>query len=657
MKHRNFNECRPVNSGAVRTGFVCPPPNEHECVSEAAAVRDALEECLEKGGDFSRYLGTRAELYLDQIEQELRYLANRNHTVALVGSIGVGKTSALCELAGLVMDSDAEPSRRPALSVSTGRTTICEVAVQKGDRFGIWVTPKSYEELEALVAELAESLLLRSGLGASSESESGTDKGLPTEVKRALHNLTKIPAHGPDKAVPVDLAELLDEFPDVEGLTETLLQRMDLPSRTAQDIWFDGSEVSEGIKWVQENFKRINYGTHPDFALPASVSIILPWCPVGDADPILEDEEAPLRISVVDTKGIDSTTIRPDLEAFIQDDRSVVLLCTRFNDAPQAELQELLARAEGAGVPWVEQKSGLVVLHRQAEPLATHDDYGDPVATAADGCAIKEAHIEGQFRENGLPVLGAVFYDAHSDDPHILRQFAVELVRGLRQIHASRLAQYCAQATRMLEQVDNGSFRLTIEQVQDIIRHTLGENAELPATNGLVYEPLLSSLETVHHSQVRAAIRRSGKYEELNYVHIVSSNQRAIAYRRLLRASKGIKDTLETIAKNPEFESALEFCDHLKEHLDQRIREAASSSQGFAQKMLLTALSNANNLWAACLSEWGRGPGYRSRVASHTRSWFQAVAQQKLIAAIEQDLQSEWSHIVTEILNLVKSNE
>lgn len=72
-----------------------------------------------------------ANLYRDTILTAAEYLRLLEHKIAFVGDIGVGKSSAICGLTGLLLppESKAEGplSRRVVLEAGSGRTTLCEV--------------------------------------------------------------------------------------------------------------------------------------------------------------------------------------------------------------------------------------------------------------------------------------------------------------------------------------------------------------------------------------------------------------------------------------------------------------------------------------------------------------------------------------------------
>lgn len=52
------------------------------------------------------------------------------------------------------------------------------------------------------------------------------------------------------------------------------------------------------------------------------------------------------------------------------------------------------------------------------------------------------------------------------------------------------------------------------------------------------------------------------------------------------------------------------------------------------------------------MDEWGRGKGYRDRVSSRNRAWFDAGAHQRYEGMVREFLDKEWKHVVTRLAGL-----
>jgi hypothetical protein len=58
-------------------------------------------------------------------------------------------------------------------------------------------------------------------------------------------------------------------------------------------------------------------------------------------------------------------------------------------------------------------------------------------------------------------------------------------------------------------------------------------------------------------------------------------------------------------------------------------------------------------VWSACAGEWGRGPGFKNRVAAHLEGWFSS--ENKLKEALEVLIESLWDQSV--ILPLLRLSQ
>jgi hypothetical protein len=83
-----------------------------------------------------------------------------------------------------------------------------------------------------------------------------------------------------------------------------------------------------------------------------------------------------LTLRLIDTRGIDRTAARADLERHFDEPHTLVVLCSSFNDAPSSAAYLLLERAKEAGIRRLELNAALLVLPRPNEALAVKDEAG-----------------------------------------------------------------------------------------------------------------------------------------------------------------------------------------------------------------------------------------------------------------------------------------
>src|SRR5215470_12753928 len=87
-----------------------------------------------------------AEMLRHELTNAAAYLRSLRHSVAYVGGINVGKTTALCVQAGLVLD-EKNSVETTLMDTGGGRVTICDVVIRPAAAISIEVEPLTDEEV------------------------------------------------------------------------------------------------------------------------------------------------------------------------------------------------------------------------------------------------------------------------------------------------------------------------------------------------------------------------------------------------------------------------------------------------------------------------------------------------------------------------------
>jgi len=109
------------------------PPYWHPSRTQLAEAEKFLSDidCFLTKPQTTEAAKAQANLHRETILAAAEYLRSLQHTVAFVGDIGVGKSSAICGLTGLMLAPESKAgtalSRRVVLEAASGRTTLCEV--------------------------------------------------------------------------------------------------------------------------------------------------------------------------------------------------------------------------------------------------------------------------------------------------------------------------------------------------------------------------------------------------------------------------------------------------------------------------------------------------------------------------------------------------
>jgi hypothetical protein len=141
-----------------------------------------------------------AEMLRHELTNSAAYLRSLRHSIAYVGGINVGKTTALCVQAGLMLDGENR-LEGTLMDTGGGRVTICDIIIRPADAISIEVEPLTEEEVYRLVVDFCHGLIMR----ARSAKLGAEDVGVPEEIDRAIRSmsgLTRIRRRGRSRSLP-----------------------------------------------------------------------------------------------------------------------------------------------------------------------------------------------------------------------------------------------------------------------------------------------------------------------------------------------------------------------------------------------------------------------------------------------------------------------
>ncbi|MBL8216365.1 MAG: helix-turn-helix domain-containing protein [Bryobacterales bacterium] len=641
----------------ARNWQILPEPSlsdsESDLLWEAEQTAQSLHS-LSENPEVRQIFERRLIKYREEVKLAANNVAEKRYNASFLGTIAVGKSTAICRLENLELASD-KGMPKPVLETGAGGITICEVHIRRGPGYGLIVEPASEEEIRRYVGEFANFLLNPTQPARPAEPDGdGGSPGISREVERALRNMTGLRNRRREKKPDGTIIPALDEartlastIKDAKALSVELLARMELHKRDRRDIWYSESVGKPPYEWLQETFERINNGKHSDFTIPRRIELLVPTAVMG---------EESLSVTIIDTQGIDDIAERADLEQHFDDAHTAVILCSVFNEAPATAVRQLLTRAKEGGVRTLGSHAAILALPRPGEALAVKDN-GVPVETATEGYEVKEDEVRLKLSPLGLSDLPVMFFNAAEDSRETLRAFIRDRIDIIREAHRKSLREIIAGANALMANYAREQARETMRQAARHLTVWLDRNASLHvAHRSHVQDSLLSAVASAHPRSIHAAVVREGEWQQLNYAHQLSHGARRIATQILEPKLSEFRAIADNLLNDEQYLDAHDLVRQAIRILEGGFDTLVRKAQLVGQSIHADELRPDSAFWTALANEWGQGGGYRDRINAHNRNWFVQDRHGEADARVVDLICEEWGQ-TTNALRGILSQE
>ena len=617
--------------------------------AEQAAI--GIDTLLAKP-DINYVFARRLMEYKNELQSAAHLVLGTEYKVAFVGDIGVGKSTAICRATDLEVQEGTRVE--PVLESGAGGVTICEVHLAQGPNYGILVEPVNDSEMRREVSEFAYYLMQTVQQGDERVTSDQETHGTSREIERAIRNMSSLRSvresqpDGTRKTVDYakDLARsYVAGGQDADALTIDILTRINPQQRTRRELWYTEMSNKHPRQWLRDVFVGVNNGRNPEFSIPSRIEIIVP-------NPILKEDS--LAIRLIDTKGIDGTAEREDLEFHFNEARSIVVLCSKFNDAPSHAVQQLLERAVDGQFPDLKSKAAVLVLPRPEEALAVKTDAGDLAEDTEDGYALKGEQASMTLETQNFPTAGIEFFNVREDEVQRLNDFLLRLVRELRELHLARLSDVISEATGVVQNSEKEQSSATMKEVSRRLKVWLENHKDVSHSELPLERHVLRAITTAHPSSVRASVRREGEWYNLNFSHQLGYGARVKVYNTFNSKQRDFQANIRNILDDPELEDGHGLAQQLQRIFDGGLEALLRNGSQMGIGVHINEMKPDSQHWSRCEDRWGQGPGYRDDVLGYHREWFDNV-RQGVENRFQRILEQEWQRLVTRLSDILQA--
>lgn len=585
----------------------------------------------------SESVRARVDLLETALRREADYLQSVAHDIAFFGQIAVGKTTALCTAAALMLPDIPGERRikRTILEVGSGNVTVCEVVVRHDPaRYGLAITPHSEDEITLCINDLC------AGVIAAKAGDAGLDgerRGLPKEVERALRNmceLPKKPERGPDgKRVTVDPILALADGRSLSTLASEVFNRLRLSQRTQTELWYEQNSGMEPRAWLRKTFADVNNGHNTLVGLPRRMTVIAPLHTLATK---------PYDLRMIDTRGIDEPLAdRPDLRTYLEDSRTIPVLCSAFAGPLDRAVEQLLQGSDDTGVgTGVAMRSMVLLLAKNDEALQV-----EHAETVEDGYETRNERARGDLRRIGRNSRDqrpeVISFNSDSDDPADLVEAVIGRVEAARSARRTRIEEIGAAANALAREALEVGVAKVYARVHDRLR--VVNVAKLGPSGGRPFERLISAIRTLHPRTVWASVVRQGSWIYLDVFHYLGVGLAAEAEKRTRPQVNELELALHRMLASDDFGPVHGFLREAIKSVSDWHNEFIQGAALLGKDAFRPALKEATQLWSTCAAQYGTGRGFREPVAGYLLDWFNDAGQAEVFEMVEAGLADQWS--------------
>ena len=561
-------------------------------------------------------------------------IEKKDFKAAFIGKIGVGKTSAICQLLGLQYTDVESGEVTDILKTGSGRTTVCEVSIEYAERYSVAIKPMPENEIKLTVSDFSEFIWNKIKRDVREDEEGGSL--LSEEMSRCIRNMLGLPIKKErldGKPKSTDMAvELAKDCNNIDELKDLMFSCLGIEQRTELEIWPTPDENRDWKKWLKKNFAEINDGKNKKMSLPEKLIIRGPFL-LGVND---------INWTIVDTRGVDGNVSRADLRKVIQEDGTFPIITSSFNDA-----RAVLEMGCNSGqLEKLKRESVLLVLDRDEAHKVTDVDSSLPKnERVIEGRSIRAEQVSNRLQYD-LKWDGVIeFFDCKQERAEKLWGLLSSRHEAYLSYYQQELSSVCSAINELLSAEEQRyiEFRKALQNLYLEWRQNADEATPSWEHFG---KKLCHRLEKIHHRTLAASIRRNGIYSNLDFYEVVRALATKSANKFVIDEVYQLQSALTQMAEEHGFD---EFQDQISSELRKIEREMqifAEQVGDLATNVWVSCLGSKNDVWQDWDSEWGLGSGYKKRVLRKINEWVQSTESVEMHHHFLRTIAARWGRVL-----------
>ena len=584
--------------------------------------------------------------YKEDYQQSIGFL-NKSKRVAFIGDVGKGKTTAICRAFELFSQNDPTDL---LLSHSSGRTTICEVEIiPNSSSIKIEILPYENEEVMHLLNDYSKNIFNKAHPVATDDriNANAINEGfaLSGEVEKAFRNMLGLNGGSLNergRMIQNDV-KFASEFTDRNDMLRVMESKLELHKRMDTVLEAPKEMTNNSFEWIKDTFKSINIGKTSTVSLPRKVFIHV-------ADDLSN-------YHIVDTKGLDGTTNRRDINQCLESDLTLNVICSSFNDAPDQSMRKIVEQMiKGGLTEQLYTKTILLIIDREKASSSVADDDGELVGDKKYGRAIRIGQVLNDLEQKyGLDGdrLNVVCYDAFDDERSVLLDCIQNKLNELELSYKTKVELITKGVTELIDEQNSQSFDIAKKALLDVFSKWFNDAENFTTSVDPLHSSLLTEINTTRAAAtIRASVARRGHWHNLDMYETLAQQAKFDINKNKAKLFNDFDCLVDSCIENPQLRKVYNISVQLKQ-VAQRVRQQELMTvYEQSTEFYNSDFYYASNMWNSAQYEWGRGSGYKGRVVGHIRNHF-GNEQRKYEKQLEHKSNQRWNKFLKKIKSML----
>ncbi len=227
--------------------------------------------CIENTSHMNPIIKCMIPIILKRIKKIKEICSVDKYNLYFIGETGVGKSSAISNLTGLINKIEKNKSLNSIPLLKTNRTAICDITIKytNNKHTTIQIESIPYEEFEILVDKYFLHII--------DKKIENTNIKLPQEVRHIICNMADFPEDNKEQQIRFIRRNLriirINDEEFLKNLKPAILKSCNYENRNKKI--FEYTENDNLFDWIKEMLIKINNGTDKNIPYPKKIEILL----------------------------------------------------------------------------------------------------------------------------------------------------------------------------------------------------------------------------------------------------------------------------------------------------------------------------------------------------------------------------------------------